>query len=57
LPGAVIVRYQPGLQKHGLGNRLMQQLQEHTNGRIPLANTTTAARLLYQKLQFTQADT
>jgi GNAT superfamily N-acetyltransferase len=53
--GMLIV--QPGLQKHGLGNRLMQQLQEHTQGRIQIVNATVAAQLLYQKLQFTRADT
>jgi len=53
--GMVIVL--PGLQKHGLGNRLMQQLQEHTNGRIQIVNATLAAQPLYKKLKFIATDT
>jgi len=53
--GMVIV--QPGLQKHGLGNRLMQQLQEHTNGRVQIVNATAAGQPLFQKLEFTAIDT
>src|SRR5450830_177774 len=53
--GMLIV--QPGLQKHGLGNRLMQQLQEHTNGRVQIVNATAAGQPLFNKLAFTATDT
>jgi len=53
--GMVIV--QPGLQKHGLGKRLMQQLQEHSNGRVQIVNATAASQPLFNKLAFSATDT
>lgn len=53
--GMVIV--QPGLQGHGLGQRLMQQLQQHTGGRVQLLNATSASLAFYQKLDYRVTDT
>lgn len=52
--GMVIV--QPGLQGHGLGHRLMQQLQEYTRDRIQLLNATAAALAFYEKRDYTTTD-